>query len=60
MSGRPAAVRARDVKQIIIGAKRAGATRAVITIGKATITVPLDGEAAASPDAPEADEQITL
>jgi hypothetical protein len=42
MSGRPS-VRARDCKQLIIGAKRAGATRVVFQMGGITATVCLDG-----------------
>lgn len=42
MSGRPASVRARDCKQVIIGAKRAGAKRVEFKIGAVTINVPLN------------------
>jgi len=51
MSGRPARIRARDCKQVIIAAKRAGATTQVMfQIGDVTITVPT-GNPTASPDA---------
>ena len=60
MSGRPAGIRARDCKQIIIAAKRAGATQVMFQIGDVTITVPT-GNPTADPSAvEETEEQITL
>jgi hypothetical protein len=39
MSGRPASIRSRDVKQIIIGAKRAGAERVEFRVGTMPVIV---------------------
>lgn len=39
MSGRPASIRSRDVKQIIIGAKRAGAERVEFRVGAMPVIV---------------------
>ena len=39
MSGKPASIRSRDVKQIIIGAKRAGAERVEFRVGDMPVVV---------------------
>jgi hypothetical protein len=39
MSGRPASIRSRDVKQIIIGAKRAGAERVEFHVGAMPVII---------------------
>ena len=42
MSGRPALLMSRDVKQVCIGAKRAGATRVEIPIRGTSVIVHFD------------------
>jgi hypothetical protein len=57
MSGRPAIVRQRDVKQIIGAAKRAGAKDVTVKIGEVSLTINLADE---KPIAAETDEEVTL
>jgi hypothetical protein len=54
MSGRPASIRSRDVKQIIIGAKRAGAERVEFRVGTMPVIVypGKDGEGDDMPSPP--------
>jgi hypothetical protein len=59
MSGRPALLMSRDVKQVCIGAKRAGATRVEIPIRGTSVIVHFD-KADDTPVAVEPDEQIKL
>jgi hypothetical protein len=56
MSGRPAAIRQRDVKQVIGAAKKEGATKVEFRIGTVPVIIHLDKEE--SSVAPE--EQIRL
>jgi hypothetical protein len=55
MSGRPALIRQREVKQIIGAAKKAGAKNVEVKIGEVSLTIHLDDQ---KPVAEE--EQITL
>jgi|AmaraimetFIIA100_FD_contig_51_6460584_length_410_multi_3_in_0_out_0_2 hypothetical protein len=57
MSGRPALVRQRDVKQVIIAAKKAGAAKVEVRMGGACAIVHL-----CEPDQKpiETDEEISL
>ena len=59
MSGRPALLMSRDVKQVCIGAKRAGATRVEIPIRGTSVIVHFD-KRDDKPDAQDADEEIKL
>jgi hypothetical protein len=41
MSGRPALVRARDVKAVIKAARKEGVKQIVVTVGQASVVIPL-------------------
>jgi len=44
MSGRPASVRARDCKQVIIGAKRAGAKKVEFRLGAIPVIIHIEDD----------------
>ena len=50
MSGRPALIRSRDVKQVILAAKKVGATRVEVPIGGTSVIVHLDKDKPVEPD----------
>jgi hypothetical protein len=55
MSGRPALIRQREVKQIIGAAKKAGAKDVTVRIGEVSLTINLADDKAVAEE-----EQITL
>lgn len=59
MSGRPALVRTRDVKAVIMAAKKTGVSKIEVSLGKTSVILHLnDNEPSTS--SPGLDAQITL